>query len=117
MLGECLEQTVRRDEDQKQCHKEKGNKTRVVNSVKEAKKSRKKRHETGQLIWQPQVCVCESRSVVSNSLRPHGLCSFSLQGILQARILEWVAMPFSRGSSQPRDQTQVSSVLGRFFIV
>ena len=32
----------------------------------------------------------------------------SVHGILQARILEWVAMPFSRGSSQPRDQTQVS---------
>ena len=30
------------------------------------------------------------------------------QGVLQARILEWVAFPFSRGSSQPRDQTQVS---------
>ena len=35
--------------------------------------------------------------------------------ILQARILEWVAMPFSRGSSQPRDQTQVSHTAGRFF--
>ena len=34
-------------------------------------------------------------------------------GILQARILEWVVMPFSRGSSQPRDQTQVSHLLGR----
>ena len=34
-------------------------------------------------------------------------------GILQARILEWVAMPFSRGSSQPRDQTQVSRIAGR----
>ena len=32
----------------------------------------------------------------------------SVHGILQARILEWVAMPFSRGSSQPRDQTCVS---------
>ena len=31
---------------------------------------------------------------------------FSVHGILQARILEWVAVPFSRGSSQPRDQTQ-----------
>ena len=31
-----------------------------------------------------------------------------VHGILQARILEWVAFPFSRGSSQPRDQTQVS---------
>ena len=33
-------------------------------------------------------------------------------GILQARILEWVAVPFSRGSSQPRDRTQVSCVAG-----
>ena len=36
-------------------------------------------------------------------------------GIFQARILEWVAFPFSRGSSQPRDQTQVSHIAGRFF--
>ena len=36
-------------------------------------------------------------------------------GILQARLLEWVAIPFSRGSSQLRDQTQVSQVAGRFF--
>ena len=36
---------------------------------------------------------------------------FSVHGILQARILEWVAMSSSRGSSQPRDQTHVSSVL------
>ena len=35
--------------------------------------------------------------------------------ILQARILEWVAMPSTRGSSQPRDQTQVSLIAGRFF--
>src|SRR5574342_240891 len=42
----------------------------------------------------------------------------SVHGILQARILEWVAIPFSRGSSSPRDQTQVSCVScieGRFF--
>ena len=41
----------------------------------------------------------------------------SVHGILQARILEWVAMPFSRGSSQPRNQTQVSCIsctAGRF---
>ena len=37
-------------------------------------------------------------------------------GILQARILEWVAMPSSRGSSQPRDPTQVSHIAGGFFI-
>ena len=38
-----------------------------------------------------------------------------VHGILQARILEWVAVPFSRGSFQPRDQTQVSCIAGRFF--
>ena len=37
-------------------------------------------------------------------------------GILQARILEWIAIPFSRGSSQPRDQTQVSCISGGFLI-
>ena len=35
--------------------------------------------------------------------------------IFQARILEWVAIPFSRGSSQLRDQTQVSCIAGGFF--
>ena len=39
-----------------------------------------------------------------------------VHGILQARILEWVAFPFSRGPSQPRDGTQVSHIAGRFFI-
>ena len=38
-----------------------------------------------------------------------------IHGILQPRILEWVAFPFSRGSSQPRDRTQVSCIAGRFF--
>ena len=43
--------------------------------------------------------------------------SSSVHGILQARILEWVAVPFSRRFSQPRDQTQVSLMAGIFFIV
>ena len=38
-------------------------------------------------------------------------------GILQARILEWVSMPSTRGSSQPRDRTQVSCIAGRFFTI
>ena len=38
-----------------------------------------------------------------------------VHGILQARILKWVTFPFSRGSSQPRDQTQVSPIAGGFF--
>ena len=40
---------------------------------------------------------------------------YTAHGILQARILEWVDFPFSRGSSQPRDRTQVSRIVGRFF--
>ena len=40
---------------------------------------------------------------------------YTVHGILQARILEWVAVPFSRGSSQPRDRTQVSLNAGRSF--
>ena len=40
---------------------------------------------------------------------------YAVHGILQARILEWVAFPFSRGSSQPEDQTQVFRIAGRFF--
>ena len=39
----------------------------------------------------------------------------TFHGILQARILEWVAILFSRESLQPRDQTQVSHIAGRFF--
>ena len=68
------------------------------------------------LSWQILACGClgrsrhlesESCSVVSDSLPPHG--------ILWARILAWVAFPFSRGSSQPRNQIQVSHIAGRFF--
>ena len=59
------------------------------------------------------------RSVMSNSLQPHN-CSppgSSAHGILQARILEWVAISFSRGSSQSRNQTGVSCIANRLFTV
>ena len=96
--------------------------------------------------------VCESCSVVSNSLQPHGLYSpwnspgqntgvgslSLLQGIFPTQrsnpgvphcrqilyqlshkgspeILEWVAYPFSRGSSRPRNRTRVSCIAGGFF--
>ena len=52
-----------------------------------------------------------SHSVMSDCLLPHSLPGSSVHGILQARRLEWVAIPFSRGSSKPRDQTQ-SPTLG-----
>ena len=41
----------------------------------------------------------------------------SVHGILQARILEWVAISFSKRSSQPRDQTEISSIEGRLFTI
>ena len=42
---------------------------------------------------------------------------FSVHGILQARILEWIAIPFFRGSSRLRDRTGVSCIAGRFFTI
>ena len=50
---------------------------------------------------------------MSDSLWPPGL--YTIHGILQARMLEWIAIPFSRGSSQPRDGAQVSHIAGTFF--
>ena len=54
----------------------------------------------------------ESPSPMSDSL---WLSDCIVHGILQARRMEWVAFPFSRGSSQPRDQIQVTCIAGRFF--
>ena len=48
---------------------------------------------------------------------PHGPPGSSLHGILQARTLLWVVIPFSRESSWPRNQSQVSCIRGRFFTV
>ena len=50
----------------------------------------------------PTLCLCDPMYYV-------------VRGILQARILEWVAYPFSRASSQPRNWTRVSCIAGRFF--
>ena len=63
------------------------------------------------------MCVFSVTSVMSDSLDPMD-CSppvSSVHRILQARILEWVAMPSSRGSSPPRDQTSISCTAGEFF--
>ena len=58
-----------------------------------------------------------SSLVVSDSLHPVDCSppSSSVHGILQARILEWVAISFSRGCSWPRDWSQVSHIAGRRF--
>ena len=65
--------------------------------------------------YQPD-CAVLGRSVVSSSATPWIVARQSplSMGILQARILEWVAMPSSSGSPQPRDQTHVSCTAGRF---
>ena len=63
-------------------------------------------------------CPVRRRCVVSDSVTLDcRLLGSSVRGILQARKLEWVAMPSSRGSSQPRDQSQVSWIAGRFFTI
>ena len=59
------------------------------------------------LTWTLKYSCVLSHSVMSNSLQPPWTVAHQTplsMGILQARILEWVAMPSSRGSSQPRDQ-------------
>ena len=63
-----------------------------------------------------KVCICVSCLTVCNptNCTPPGS---SIRGILQARILEWIASPFSRGSSQLRDRNWVSRTAGRFFTV
>ena len=47
----------------------------------------------------------------------YSLPGSSVHGTLQARILEWVAIPFSKRSSRPRDQTLVSCITGEFFTI
>ena len=56
-----------------------------------------------------EVKVAQSYLTLCNPM------DYTLHRILQARILEWVAFPFSRGSSQPRDWTQVSCFAWRYF--
>ena len=68
--------------------------------------------------------ICRNRK---NNLKIHEeaqssptLCDpmdYTVHGIFQARVLEWVAFPFSRGSSQPRNRTQVSHIAGGFFTI
>ena len=79
--------------------------------------------------------MMQRRSQLRGLVRSQGMCSVSescltlcdpvdcappgssVHGILQARILEWVAMPSSRGASRPGDPTQVSLIAGKFFTI
>ena len=65
------------------------------------------------------VCACSVAQLCPVLCNPveWGLPGSSVHGILQAGILEWAAIPSSRGSSQSRDRTQVSHIAGRFFTI
>ena len=65
------------------------------------------------------LCCAWSLSCVQLFATPWTVASQAplSMGILQVRILEWIVMPFSRGSSQTRDRTQVSRTAGGFFII
>ena len=68
------------------------------------------------VVGRPGLCAVVQKVKVAQSCPT--LCDpmdYTVHGILQARVLEWVAMPSSMGSSQPRDQTQVCRIAGRFF--
>ena len=68
-------------------------------------------------------CVMKSESQVTQSCptlcnpMDGSLPGSAVHGIFQARILEWAAISFSRGSSQPRDRTLVSCIAGRHFTI
>ena len=77
----------------------------------------------GTFLWSasvqnPFVCVLVAQSCPTLcDPEDCSLPGFSVHGFLQARILGWIAIPFSRGTSQPRNRTLVSCITGRFFTV
>ena len=62
------------------------------------------------------VLAAQSCSTLYNTM-DYSLPGFTVHGILPARTLEWGAIPFSRGSSWPKDWTRVSPIVGRFFTI
>ena len=78
--------------------------TEIFNT-KERKKERKKEIEVAQLC----LTLCNPMDC--------SLSGSSVHGIFQARVLEWIAISFSRGSSRPRNRTRVSHIAGRLFTV
>ena len=71
----------------------------------------------GSIIYKSRDIESTKNESESLSVSHAELCEheYTVHGILQARILEWIAIPFSRGSSQSRDLTQVSHIAGGFF--
>ena len=94
----------------------------------EFRKGRGTRNQIANIHWiirtasgiQKSICVCVLVAQPCLTLCDPTDCSppgFSVHGILQPRILEWIAIPFSRGTSQPRDWSLVSCIAGRFITV
>ena len=73
-------------------------------------------HDLLFLTWRSDSEVAQSCPTLCNPM-DCSLPGSSVHGIFQARVLEWVAISFSRGSSQPRDRTRVSRIPGRRFII
>ena len=93
-----------------------------VNAMAGSRCQSQKEHIPGRRVGRTKTTRETYLSSVSNSMCRNKWVKVSQScptlpphGILQARILEWVAFPFSRGSSQPRDWTQFSRIVGRFF--
>ena len=105
----CLSRKKERREGGKKEGKKKREKERKEEREKGRKEGRKEGRKKESEIARSCPTLCDPVDC-----SPPGS---SVHGILQARILEWVAISFSRGSSQPRDQTQVSHVAGRRFIL
>ena len=77
----------------------------MCNLVNSYNDTLKRESEVAQLC--PTLCDTKDGSLPGSSIH----------GIFQARVLEWVATSFSRGSSQPRDRTWVSRIVGRYFTI
>ena len=65
-------------------------------------------------IWTWKLLSCVQLFATPRTTQSNPV-DYTVHGMLQARILEWVAVPFYRGSSQPRDQAEVSHTAGGFF--
>ena len=83
-------------------------------------KAREKRKDTPNWMQSSREQLAEIRKKVEVKVTLScptlwDLMDYTVHGILEARILEWVAFPFSRGSSWPRNRTGVSCIAGRFF--
>ena len=67
------------------------------------------------LTYRMKISMKVKVKVTHSCLTLSDLMDYTFHGLLQARILEWVAFPFSRESSQPNDGTQISHIAGGFF--